>query len=100
MMKLSSTQTLRAVFLSLPLFGAVSLFAPSFANADEPPVVSAADSADGAVTPESAPSELDVLAEREKAAQLDEFQGGDQVVLTTSGLALILIVVLVVIIVL
>ena len=98
-MKLSTTRTLRALLLSLPLFGAVSLFAPSFASAEEPPVaIVATETAVPAA--DTAPSETDEFAQREEAAQLDEFQGGDQVILTTSGLVLILVIVLLVIIIL
>lgn len=103
-MKLTTARTLRALLSSLPLFGALSFFAPSFASANEPPVavIATGDAAADATAeaPVSAPSELDEFAQREEAAQLDDFQGGDQVIITTSGVVLILVIVLLVVIIL
>ena len=97
-MKLTPTKTLRALLLSLPLFGAVALFAPSFASAQEAPI--AVLDVDATSPVPSAPSEADEFAQREQSAQLDEFQGGDRVIITGSTLLLIVVVVLIVIIIL
>lgn len=99
-MKLTPARTLRALLLSLPLLGAASLLAPSVASADETPVAAIAAGDAAPEAPVSAPSELDEFAQREEAAQLDDFQGGDQVIITTSGVVLILVIVLLVVIIL